>query len=403
MQYFSKSPEEWEEYDEKKRKQKEKKYGTRKKITKWTSYIIILLSIATLIFIFFGPRFSRFDLPYNVVVKGINLNLQAEEEYNYPDNVDVKITMQNTNNTSTNITLEDFSFLILNTDTSEIVYSFAFTESIKTTIQAYQTILVFDLLREKELKGLKNGNYEIRSSFILNNENINLRKSFKYNQDLVLNIYPKEMFFLSNEFPVFDILVSNRTDSLISKELNGRYTVKTRDKEVFISEFSFGTLSLNPLESFTYDITINNIFTSDVYSVLFEFDSLSKSYLLTLPIFERIDESSENLSLIVYSTSNSDRGGPLYFEAHLKNGQRKHRGVLISSINFKLFFENNLIFNYENTDKFRVYLSELGTTKIFNINDIKNIMLDIAGNYEAQFSVKIGNKTFSQSKKIQVY
>lgn len=403
MQYFSKSPEEWEEYDEKKRKQKEKKYGTRKKITKWTSYIIILLSIATLIFIFFGPRFSRFDLPYNVVVKGINLNLQAEEEYNYPDNVDVKITMQNTNNTSTNITLEDFSFLILNTDTSEIVYSFAFTESIKTTIQAYQTILVFDLLREKELKGLKNGNYEIRSSFILNNENINLRKSFKYNQDLVLNIYPKEMFFLSNEFPVFDILVSNRTDSLISKELNGRYTVKTRDKEVFISEFSFGTLSLNPLESFTYDITINNIFTSDVYSVLFEFDSLSKSYLLTLPIFERIDESSENLSLIVYSTSNSDRGGPLYFEAHLKNDQRKHRGVLISSINFKLFFENNLIFNYENTDKFRVYLSELGTTKIFNINDIKNIMLDIAGNYEAQFSVKIGNKTFSQSKKIQVY
>ncbi|WP_146255693.1 hypothetical protein [Petrotoga sp. 9PWA.NaAc.5.4] len=403
MQYFSKSPKEWEEYDEKKRKTKEKKYGTRKKITKWTSYIIILLSIATLFFIFFGPRFSRFDLPYNVVIKGINLNLQAEEEYHYPDIVDVKITMQNTNNTSANITLENFSFLILNTDTSEIVYSFVFTESINTVVQSYQTILVFDLLREKELKGLKNGNYEIRSSFILNNENINLRKSFKYNQDLVLNIYPKEMFFLSNEFPVFDILVSNRTDSLISKELNGSYTVKTRNDEVFTSEFSFGTLSLNSLESFAYTITINSLFSPNIYSILFEFDSLDKNYLLTLPVFERIDESGENLSLIVYSISSSDRGGPLYFEAHLKNDKRTPRGILISSMNFKLFFENNLIFNYENTDNFRVYLSELGTTKIFNINDIRNIVLDIAGNYEAQFSVKIGNKIFSQSKKIQVY
>lgn len=403
MQYFSKSPEEWQKYDEERKKEKERREQPKKRIIRWTFYIVIFLSILSMIFIVMGRRGSRFDLPYNVVIRGIHINLESKEEYYYPDNLDIKVTIQNTNNKDSHIKIDNFSFLIVNQESSEVVYSYVFPQPVETDISPYKTILVFDLLREKEISNLDKGTYEVRMTFILNNENVNLVKTFKYNKGLIIDVSAKEMFYLTTEFPSVSILAVNRTNETFNKELFGTLTIKQKEKVIHSQKFSFGTLNLNPLSSIPLDFEINKKLDPGNYYVLFDFDSVGQTYVTTLNVVNQIDKNYNDISLLVYVVSAASRGDQLDFEGLLKNSNKEAKAFEISQVQFKLFYEGQLIYNYENNDLSRVYIPESGTAKVYDLSNVKTITLDRSGEYEIQFSVNIGDKTFSKKQKVEVY
>jgi len=403
MQYFSKSPQEWQKYDEERKKEKEKREQPKKRIIRWTFYIVIFLSILSLIFIIMGRRGSRFDLPYNVVIKGIHINLESKEEYYYPDNLDLKVTLQNTNNKDYHIKIDNFSFLIVNQESSEVVYSYVFPQPVETDISPYKTILVFDLLREKDISNLNEGTYEARVTFVLNDENVNLVKTFKYNKGLIIDVSAKEMFYLTTEFPSLSILAVNRTNETFTKELFGTLTIKQKEKVIHSQKFSFGTLNLNPLSSIPLDFEINKKLDPGNYYVLLDFDSLEQTYVTTLNIVNQIDRNYNDISLLVYVVSAASRGDQLDFEGLLRNSNRDAKAFEISQVQFKLFYEGQLIYNYENNDLSRVYIPELGTAKVFDLSNVKTITLDRSGKYEIQFNVIIGDKAFSKKHKFEVY
>lgn len=403
MRYFSKSPEEWEKYDELRKKEKEQKEKAKKRIIRWTFYIIIFLSLLTIVFIFIGRENSRLDLPHNVVIKGINIYLQAEEDYYYPNVLDIKVILQNTNNKETHIKIENFSFLIINKENAQIIYSFAFPDTVETTINPFQTILIFDLLREKEIKTLNQGVYEARATFTINGQNINLNKSFKYNQDLFLDIQNKEMFYLSDEFPTVDIILTNRTNQTFDSELNGELIIKNRDVEIYSQSFSFGKMNIEPLSSTSLNFKIGYNLDPGTYYLVFNFDPLNQSYVTTLNIVDSIEQDIEDLDLIVYAISTANRGDQLFFEGLLRNSKKRERAFEISKIVFKLFHEDKLIYNYENTDIMRVYIPELGASKVFDIANIKSIVLDRSGRYNIQFMVESHGNIFSKDHTFFVY
>jgi len=403
MQYYSKSPEEWQKYDEERKKEKEKKEQPKKRIIRWTFYIIIFLSVLILVLIFIGRNTSRFDLPYNVVIKGIHINLESQEEYYYPDNLDAKVTIQNTNSKDYHVNINNFSFLIVNQATSDVVFSYVFSEPVETNIPPYKTILVFDLLREKEISNLDKGTYEIRVTFILNDENVNLVKTFKYDKGLVINVSTKNMFYLTNEFPSVNIKAVNRTNEVLNKEVFGTLTIKQKEKVIHSENFSFGASNLNPLSSVSLDYEINKNLDPGDYYVLFNFKSIEQTYVTTLNIVDQTDKNYNDISLLMYVVSAASRGDTLNFEGLLKNSDKGAKAFEISQVLFKLFYEGQLIYNYENNDLSRVYISGLGTAKIFDLSDIKTITLDRSGKYEIQFSAKIGDKTFSKKNRIEVY
>ncbi|KUK15406.1 MAG: Uncharacterized protein XD53_1169 [Petrotoga mobilis] len=403
MQYFSKSPEEWQKYDEERKKEKERREQPKKRIIRWTFYIVIFLSILTLIFIFMGRGSSRFDMPYSVVIKGFHINLESKEEYYYPDNLDIKLTIQNTNNKDSHIKINNFSFLIVNQENSEVVYSYVFPQPVETDISQYQTILVFDLLREKEISNLDKGTYEARVAFILNDQNVNLVKTFKYDKGLIIDVSAKEMFYLTTEFPSVSILAVNGTDETFNKELFGTLTIKQREKVIHSQRFSFGTLNLNPLSSISLDFEINKKLDPGNYFVLFDFNSLEQTYVTTLNIVDQIDKNYNDISLLVYVVSVASRGDQLDFEGLIRNSNKEAKAFEISQVLFKLFYEGQIIYNYESNNLSRVYISELGTSKVFDLSNVKTITLDRSGKYEIQFSVNIGDKTFSKKHRFEVY
>jgi len=338
-----------------------------------------------------------------MIIKGFHINLESKEEYYYPDNLDIKVTIQNTNNKDSHITIKNFSFLIVNQESSEVVYSYVFPQPVETDISQYRTILVFDLLREKEISNLDKGTYEARVAFILNDQNVNLVKTFKYDKGLIIDVFAKEMFYLTTEFPSFNILAVNRTNEPFNKEFFGTLIIKQREKVIHSQRFSFGTLNLNPLSSISLDFEINKKFDPGNYFVLFDFNFLEQTYVTTLNIVDQIDQNYNDISLLVYVVSVASRGDQLDFEGLIRNSNREVRAFEISQVLFKLFYEGQIIYNYENNNLSRVYISELGTAKVFDLSKVKTITLDRSGKHEIQFSVNIGNKTFSKKHRFEVY
>lgn len=405
MAYFSRSPEEWKKYDEEKKRKRDEQNKPKKKVERFSLFIIIAVSVVAIFFSIFGPKFSRFVFPHSITKNGINLNLKAQDNYYYPEALDMKIYIQNTKNKSDRIKIEDFSFQIMRKLDSKIIHDFSSFQTIETQVQPLQTLLLFDLLKEAEIKALPDGEYQAKSSFLFNGEKVSLVRNFYYNQKLILNIYPKEMFYLKNEFPIFLIEAANRTSATITSELAGKIKINDKKKEVFNQSFSFGPLNLKTLNSTSFELPLNKTFEPGIYNSVFEFENIDQNYYAPLVVVEKIekDADAKDLSLIFYTTLFTSRGDTLHFEANLKNSKKKPMPLEITQIKFKLYYENKLLFNYENNDKTRIYISELGTTKVFDLSDVRNIPLERSGNYLIDFSLVVGNNTLSKQQNINVY
>lgn len=403
MTYFSRSPEEWKKYDEEKKRKREEKNKPKKMVERFSLFIIIAISAIAIFFSIFGPKFSRFMFPHSITKKGINLSLQTQDNYYYPEALNIKIYVQNTKNKSDYIKIENFYFRIIRKSDSKVIHDFSSPQTIETQIQSLQTLLLFDLLKEAEIKQLLDGEYQVTASFLFNGDNVSLTRDFYYNQKLIFNVYTNEMFYLTNEFPVFSIEVANRTNKTITSELSGNIKINDKKKEVFNQSFYFGPLNLNTLESTSFKLPLNKTFEQGIYNSVFEFESINQNYYSPLVVVDKIENDTKDLSLIFYTPLFTSRGDSLHFEANLKNSKKKPMPLEVNQIKFRLYYENQLIFNYENNDRTRIYISELGTTQVFDLSEVRNITLDRSGNYLIDFSIVIGNDVLSKQQNISVY
>ncbi|HQH33133.1 MAG TPA: hypothetical protein PLA84_06360, partial [Petrotogaceae bacterium] len=130
MKYFSKSPEEWNDYDQKKKAEKERNNRPYKRIKRYTNLLLIAIAITAILFMIFGNNIGQ-RLPNLVSFSGINMNLLADEVYDFPKALSgVKITVTNISKASKKIIIDNFSFIIVNTATAETVYNFVFPQKI---------------------------------------------------------------------------------------------------------------------------------------------------------------------------------------------------------------------------------------------------------------------------------
>jgi len=160
MKYFSKSPEEWNDYDQKKKNEKERNNLSHRRIKKYTNLLLIAIAVTAILFMIFGNNIGQ-RLPNLVSFSGINMNLLAEEVYDFPKALsDVKITVTNISKASKKISIDNFSFIIINTATAETVYNFVFPQKIETEFSGISSKVLFNLEKEAEVSSIPNGEYE---------------------------------------------------------------------------------------------------------------------------------------------------------------------------------------------------------------------------------------------------
>lgn len=399
MKYYSKSPKEWEKIDEEKKRKRKDKYKT---IKKYTTFLIILIAVLALIFTFFGSKLSRFNLSYNIVIDGVSFNLVTEDEFYYPDKITSEVNIQNTTNKKKEIKIDNFNYKIINADDNKTIYSFNYNESVNATINPYLTRLLFDLEKEKEISEIEAGKYMIVANFEFNGQKVNLSREFLYKQDFKLNFYSEENFYLKDENPNFKISLTNNSKDLYNKEIFGTLMYSKNDKTVYEQPVNFGSVELQPLESTTFDIKANKKFDSGTYTVMFDLKSLDKKIITNLNISNEINKTSENIAINDFTLQTFEKNQKLYYKAYLDNKVKKPQSIIMKSYGIKVQYNGEEIYNYKSTEPTRVYISEFGSTEIFDLEKIKEIDLDKVGRYFINFYVEIEGRIITAQNSIEV-
>jgi hypothetical protein len=402
MKYFSKSPEEWNDYDQKKKAEKERNNRPYKRIKRYTNLLLIAIAITAILFMIFGNNIGQ-RLPNLVSFSGINMNLLADEVYDFPKALSgVKITVTNISKASKKIIIDNFSFIIVNTATAETVYNFVFPKKIETEFSGIASKVLFNLEKEAEVSSIPNGEYEIRANMTINGKNIVLKKFFRYNHELIMNVYTQEEFYVQGEKPVVKFVLSNMTDSKVTKEFFGDISVKSSDKIILKKQITFGSLNLNPMEILELTYQIQEDIPFGQYMIEFNSPSLEKVYTAGLIVAKEKEKDGSQLQLGVTNMSYYSKGEQLFLQVSLGNKIKNQRYLQVDQVFIQLKNDEKVIFEYNNDTPQRVFISPMVVKKIFDINDFKEIRLERIGNYEIKISVKIQNTFLNKSIRLQV-
>ncbi|HPA92691.1 MAG TPA: hypothetical protein PLI39_02125 [Petrotogaceae bacterium] len=402
MKYFSKSPEEWNDYDQKKKNEKERNNLSHRRIKKYTNLLLIAIAVTAILFMIFGNNIGQ-RLPNLVSFSGINMNLLAEEVYDFPKALsDVKITVTNISKASKKISIDNFSFIIINTATAETVYNFVFPQKIETEFSGISSKVLFNLEKEAEVSSIPNGEYEIRANMTINGKNIVLKKFFRYNHELIMNVYTQEEFYVQGEKPVVKFVLSNMTDSKVTKEFFGDISVKSSDKIILKKQITFGSLNLNPMEILELTYQIQEDIPFGQYMIEFNSPSFEKVYTAGLMVAKEKEKDGSQLQLGVTNMSYYSKGELLFLQVSLENKIKNQRYLQVDQVFIQLKNDEKVIFEYNNDTPQRVFISPMVVKKIFDINDFKEIRLERIGNYEIKISVKIQNTFLNKSIRLQV-
>jgi len=399
MKYYSKSPKEWEKIDEEKRRNKKDKYKT---IKKYTVYLMIFIAIMALIFTFFGPKLSRFNLSYNIVIDGISFNLVTEDEFFYPDEITSEVNVQNTTNNNKKINIENFKYEILKSENNETIFNFDYQESVNAELRPYQTRLLFDLEKEERIAELEAGKYIINTTFDFNEQKVNLSREFSYKQDFKLNFFAEDNFYLLDEKPVFLVSFKNNSKDMYNKEVFGKIIYSKNEKNIYEQTVNFGSIELQSLESSQFEIKSDRTFEKGTYTVMFDISSMDKKIITKLHVSEEIDNESQNIAINDFTLQSFELNQDLYYKAYLDNKVRDPQSLIMNSHGITIRYNEDEILNYQSEEPRRVFIAEFGSTEIFDLENIKEIELNKAGRYFITFFVEIEGKIITAQNSIEV-
>lgn len=232
MRYFSRDPEEWKKKEQQfLQREKERTKGYRKQ----GIYFLILNIVIVLIF-FFGLRMYYGQFPSQKSEMN-QLIIQVETPYVSGTPLDVKVRLYNNQNKSREVIISDFSLQILSSEGS--VYDFSQKDSVKTTLDAFTSRLLFDLKREAELDSLRSGEYTIMVKVKVDNQEIFAKKSFASVEKYQILVDGLLDFYLVGENMKSSIYIVNNTATV--RDLQVQYAkliLKENDQIIWQKEFS---------------------------------------------------------------------------------------------------------------------------------------------------------------------
>ncbi|MGB9820405.1 MAG: hypothetical protein ACPLVG_03530 [Pseudothermotoga sp.] len=231
MKYLSKDPEEW-----KKKEQQflEREREQTRRYRRQGIYFLILNVVIVLIF-FFGLRMYYGQFPSQRTE--INqLIIQVETPYVSGTSLDVKVRLYNNQNKPREVVISNFTLQILSNEGP--VYSFSQKDSVRTTLDAFASRLLFDLRRESELTSLRAGEYTIVVKTKVDDQEVYAQKSFVSTEKYQILVEGLLDFYLVGESMKTSVYLVNNTATV--RDLQIQYVklfLKENEQIVWQKEF----------------------------------------------------------------------------------------------------------------------------------------------------------------------
>ncbi len=235
MRYFSKDPEELKKKEQQflqREKEKTRRYRRQ------GIYFLVLNIVIVLIF-FFGLRMYYGQFPSQK--SEINqLIIQVETPYSSGIPLDVKVRLYNNQNKSREVLVSDFNLQIVGREGP--VYSFSQRDSVKTTLDAFASRLLFDLKRETEINSLQSGEYTIMVKVKVDDQEVFAQKSFTSVEKYQILVDGLLDFYLVGETMKGSVYIVNNTASV--RDLQVQYVILTlREMEQILWQRQFSIQS----------------------------------------------------------------------------------------------------------------------------------------------------------------
>ncbi|KLO21113.1 hypothetical protein X275_10415 [Marinitoga sp. 1197] len=407
MKYYSKTPEEWKKYDEEKEK-KDNLRKIQKRRQRINNLIIIFISLFAIIVIISSKYyFPRYNFGDSVIINSISFSILASNKYTFPDNLEITVNMFNTGSTVKDIKIDSFKFIIykMTNSASTTFYKFEYNNIISYKLQPLGNKKIFDLNSINPISKIPNGNYIIETQFNYNGKKIKLKKEIEYIHTIKYNIYLDKAFYLTNEYPKLYIEVKNYSAETKNVNIIGKLKIFTKNRKLKKEiPINLGYTLLKTLETKSYEINIPPI-EKGIYELYFINDKLNQAVYIPLAITDNVEKRLKNINLSVdtylfYPINHLFEG---YFYINNLNF-KKEKFLEIEGYTIRLInLENNVIvFNYENDEKKRVYISAGGKSIIHFISSNPPVKLSIPGNYKLIFAVKSNENTIERSMDLYV-
>ncbi|MFN3284330.1 MAG: hypothetical protein ACK40Q_08890, partial [Pseudothermotoga sp.] len=235
MRYFSKDPEEWKKKEQQflqREREKTKRYRRQ------GIYFLVLNIVIVLIF-FFGLRMYYGQFPSQKSEMN-QLIIQVETPYVSGTPLDVKVRLYNNQNKSREVLISDFNLQIVGREGP--VYSFYQRDSVKTTLDALASRLLFDLKREAEVNSLQSGEYTITVKVKVDDQEVFAQKSFTSVEKYQILVDGLLDFYLVGETMKSSVYIVNNTASV--RDLRVQYVILTlREMEQILWQKQFSIQS----------------------------------------------------------------------------------------------------------------------------------------------------------------
>lgn len=406
--FYSRSPEEWKRIDEEKiRRRTEKSRYLRKR-----TYIFLFMNLFIIAIIVLGyfifKNFPRPQQPYTAFHGNLNFQLLTDENY-YPDEIiDVRVKAVNGSKKNVDLIIERFSINIVDESNSS-VYKFDYHDTIKKIIEGYQSVLIFSLKHEKELR-LKPGTYRIDVKIDLGQGSIRLQRTFEVVENLEISIIPKDDFYFPNEIlslPIYFInhssfngeihinelsftIGSDRSKILSLKKQN--FQVHTGEK-VKIADINFKA----PSSKGIYPIVVGTNLLIDRQVRIFK----TKSNVI---IIDKNDLSSVNdLRIITDSIIATYRGSEIDFNVYLVNDSSKDKFLILRRFILRISKNGSDYYRYDTSENFRLMVPANSKRVIFNTANWQRIILGTEGEYEVEIITNVNGEPISYNYEILVH
>lgn len=407
--YYSRSPEEWKKLDE----EKQRIYFQRNQRLRRRAYTFLFINLFVVAIVLLGYFiFKEFPAPQQPYVSfsgdlSFQLILGKNEKYHPDEPVDVVVKVVNNSKKSTKLKIKNFKMAIFDRFNSE-VYNFVYSETVEKELEGYQSILIFSLKYEKELR-LPPGVYRIDTEIGLDKKNIRLQRTFEVEEVISISLISKDDFLFPEEDSQVSIYFTNH--SLYSGTLSLSslsFSIGTNSFRVPIEkrEFSVGSgdeLKITdikfraPKEKGIYLLKVDTAF-------LFEREIKTFSAEKSIVVIPKEELSStDNLRIITDSVIVTTKGNEIKFKVFFANDSSKDKFIILNRFFLKISRSGTDFYKYDTVQNFKIMVPAYSKRIIFNTEDWQRLIFNEEGRYDVEIIAYTNTDAIKHRYQILVY
>jgi len=407
--YYSRSPEEWKKIDEEKRRA----YLQRSQQLRRRAYTFLLINLFVVVVIILGYFiFKSFPRPQQSYIAfsgslSFQLIMGKSEDY-YPDEaIDVKIKAINDSKKTVALKIKGFSMKIFS-ETNDIVYKFNYNGTVEKNIESYQSVLIFSLKHERELK-LSPGTYRIDTEIILDKKNIRLQRTFNVKEDIFISLSSKDDFFFPGEDSIISIYFTNHSLYNGVLQLNSmKFSIDSKfldipmEKKIFsisegervkIIDIKFKA----PKEKGAHPVKVETTF-------LMGKEIRNFSAQKNIVVASKDDLSSlKNLRIITDSVIVTPIGSEIKFKVFLANDSSKDKFLILNRFFLQISKASVDFYKYDISQSFKLMVSAYSKRMIFDTESWQKLIFNEEGKYNVEIVVYTNKGVIKHNYQILVH